>query len=110
MKKFLVSILVAILFVSCESFAHATPVQIYDYSVDNFINDLTRFNVWGTEYYTYQGVKRCELYFGDSKSNIIRFRLNNDNSVSRILVTFPNDFKPVIQAGFIITIIIRVCW
>lgn len=99
MKKFLVSILVAILFLSCESFAHATEVQIYDYSVDNIINDLksvvgqSGVDIWGKEYYTYKGVKRCELHFGNSNRNIIRFRLNNDNSVSRILVTFPNELS-----------------
>lgn len=48
------------------------------------------FSVWGTEYYTYQGVKRCELHFGSSQNNLIRFRLNSDNSVARMLVSVPN--------------------
>lgn len=115
MKKFLMSMLAAILFVSCESLAHATPVQIYDYSVDNIISVLKSagrqagVDIWGTEYYTYKGVKRCELHFGDSKRNIIRFRLNNDNSVSRILVTLPNNgfSESSTQAGFVVGVVFR---
>ena len=113
MKRVLLSVLVAIFLVSCESLAHATEVQIYDYSVENIINDLKSagrqfgVDIWGTNYYTYKGVKRCELNFGDSKRNIIRFRLNNDNSVSRILVTLPNDgfSESSIQAGHVVGVI-----
>lgn len=51
------------------------------------------FSVWGTEYYTYKGVKRCELHFGHSQNNLIRFRLNNDNSVARMLVSVPSSYN-----------------
>ena len=70
-------------------------MQIYDSNFDEmlprfkFVCQVMNVDVWGTEYYTYQGAPRCELHFGDSKHNIIRFRLNNDNSVSRILITTP---------------------
>ena len=114
MKRVLLSMLIAIFLVSCESLAHATEVQIYDYSVENIISDLKTLgrqkgvDIWGTEYYTYKGVKRCELNFGDSKRNIIRFRLNNDNSVSRILVTVPNNgfSESSMEAGFMLGVIL----
>ena len=52
------------------------------------------FSVWGTNYYTtYKGIKRCELHFGNSQNNLIRFRLNNDNSVARMLVSIPNSYN-----------------
>lgn len=65
------------------------------------------FSVWGTEYYTYQGVKRCELHFGHSQNNLIRFRLNSDNSVARMLVSVPNstntesEMKDAMYAGLL---------
>ena len=97
MKKFFVIISLILLLFS-TNLVHATPVQIYDYSVENIISNLKKecaqqgIDIWGTEYYTYKGTQRCELHFGNTKSNVIRFRLNNDKSVSRILVTIPNPF------------------
>lgn len=92
MKKIFVLIAaLAILIVS--SSAQATPVQIYDPAVRNMISSLKSacslvgIDIWGTEYYTYQGARRCELHFGDSRDNTIRFRLNNDDSIARVLVT-----------------------
>lgn len=96
MQKFFAAIVLAI-FVAVTSSASAAEVQIYDRSVDDIIADLksdcAKYNVtdiWGTEYYTYQGARRCEVNFGDTKDNVIRFRLNDDNSVARLLITIPN--------------------
>ena len=115
MKKILSFIVVAILLVSCENFAHAAAVQIYDYSVDNIISNLKTAGrqadvaIWGTEYYTYKGARRCELHFGSTQRNLIRFRLNNDDSVSRILVTLPNNGLDAasVEAGFALGVILR---
>lgn len=95
MKKVFMSAVLALVLLIGENSAYATPVQIYDSDFDEmlprfkFTCQFLGVDVWGTEYYTYQGARRCELHFGDSTSNIIRFRLNNDNSVSRILITTP---------------------
>ena len=93
MKKFSI---VAIFFF-CLMFnvsASAQAVQIYDEKVKKIINALNNVPmpkpllVRKAEYYTYQGAKRCEMHFGRTGEPLIRFRLNNDNSVSRFLVTF----------------------
>ena len=95
MKKVFMSAVLALVLLIGENSAYATPVQIYDSDFDEmlprfkFTCQFLGVDVWGTEYYTYQGARRFELHFGDSTSNIIRFRLNNDNSVSRILITTP---------------------
>lgn len=95
MKKiFVITSIILLLF--STNLVHATPVQIYDYSVENIISNLKKecaqqgIDIWGTEYYNYKGTQRCELHFGNTKSNIIRFCLNDDKSVSRILVIIPN--------------------
>ena len=113
MKKFFAAIVFA-LFVAVTNSAQATDVQIYDRSVDNVISGLKSdcagqgIKIWGTEYYTYQGARRCELNFGDTKDNVIRFRLNNDDSVSRVLITIPNSIvaqngsrEAFMQASFV---------
>lgn len=88
MKKFFVITSIILLLFS-TNLVHATPVQIYDYSVENIISNLKKecaqqgIDIWGTEYYNYKGTQRCELHFGNTKSNIIRFRLNE--TVSAIL-------------------------
>ena len=93
MKKFFAATILALTLLIVESSAQAMPVQLYDHSVDYVISDLRAvcsehgISLWGTEYYTYQGARRCELHFGNSDNNTIRFRLNNDNSVVRALVT-----------------------
>lgn len=98
MKKFFTSMILVLALIFGESFAHAVPVQIYDSDVENIIGKLQvvcgmfGIDIWGKEYYTYQGARRCELNFGNSRKNIIRFRLNNDNSVSRVLITFPTPY------------------
>ena len=98
MKKFLMVLAFSISLIFSSNFIYAAEVQIYDYSVENIISNLKKecaqrgIDIWGTEYYTYKETQRCEVHFGNDKSNIIRFRLNNDKSVSRILVTIPNPF------------------
>ncbi|MBR1647406.1 MAG: hypothetical protein IJ685_11620 [Selenomonadaceae bacterium] len=94
MKKFFAAIIFALLLLLVESSAQSMPVQLFDHSVDYIISDLRTacreelgISLWGTEYYTYQGARRCELHFGNSDNNTIRFRLNNDNSVVRVLVS-----------------------
>ena len=98
MKKIFMSTILALTLLLSESPAYATPVQIYDPDFSNMLNSfkgtcrLFNIDVWGTEYYTYKGARRCEVHFGDSENNLIRFRLNDDNSVSRILITFPPQY------------------
>lgn len=93
MRKFLMSAILALALFLSEGYAYATPVQIYDSDFNDLFSRLKLtcrlidIDIWGTEYYTYQGARRCETHFGNRKSNIIRFRLNNDNSISRVLIT-----------------------
>lgn len=93
MKKFFVSAT----FLICLIFTiTASAETLYGGNVSDVIQLMKSvgnevgFSVWGTEYYTYQGVKRCELHFGHSQNNLIRFRLNNDSSVARMLVSIPS--------------------
>ena len=104
MKKFfaLTTLSVCLL---CNVTANAR--SLYGGNVSDIINafkvtgNLFEFSVWGTEYYTYNGIKRCELHFGNSQDNLVRFRLNNDNSVARMLISFPSSsgMDTSIQAG-----------
>ena len=105
-KSFVILTFIASLIFSSNSI-YAAEVQIYDYSVENIISNLKKecaqrgVELWGTDYYTYQGVRRCELNFGSSKKNIIRFRLNSDDSVVRVLITTPNPFVAGYKEAFI---------
>ena len=101
MKKNFAVMLLAVGMIFCSQFANisfvqAQQVQIYDQNFYDVLNSLKKdcskygLNLWGTETYTYEGVKRYEIHFGDTDNNLIRFRLNNDNSVARVLVTIPN--------------------
>ena len=100
MKKFSV----AAIFLFCLMFnVSASAETLYAGNVSKVIQfmksvgDEVGFSVWGTEYYTYQGVKRCELHFGRSQNNLIRFRLNSDNSVARMLVSVPNSYNTEVE-------------
>lgn len=92
MKKFFAAMILAVTLLLCQNPAQAAAVRLCDSSVESVISVLNRaaseFNtsIWGKEYYTYQGARRCELHFGNSVENTIRFRLNNDNTVARALV------------------------
>ena len=92
-----VMLLTICLILNNQIITSAAQVQIYDQSINNVLNgirnDCDRYgtaNIWGIEYYTYEGAKRCEFHFGDTNNNLVRFRLNNDNSVSRVLISIPN--------------------
>ena len=105
LKKFLV--LTAFLTcLACNCAANAQSLYSGDVSniIDAFkvVGNKLGFRVWGTEYYTYKGIKRCELHFGNTENNLIRFRLNNDNSVARMLITIPNsyDVSSGLEDGF----------
>ena len=104
MKKFFASAT----FLICLFFTTAASAEtLYGGNVSDLIQGMkyigneVGFSVWGTEYYTYKGVKRCELHFGQSQNNLIRFRLNNDNSVARMLVSVPNSYEDAMYAGFL---------
>lgn len=91
---------VAAIFLFCLIFnVSASAETLYSGNVSDIIQIMKSagnefgFNVWGTEYYTYKGVKRCELHFGHSQNNLIRFRLNNNNSIARMLVSVPNSYN-----------------
>lgn len=94
MKKKFVAV-VAILLISC-SVRICAAAALIDSNVGNVIDGLVRmgsqFNIsfWGKEYYSYQGLSRCELHFGDSADNLIRFRLDGIYNVQRALVSFPD--------------------
>lgn len=110
MKRFFVLTMLVACFV-CNVTASAE--SLYRGNVSDIIeafkmvgNELN-FRVWGTEYYTYKGINRCELHFGNSQNNLVRFRLNNDNSVARMLVTIPNSdnfsaFESGMEAGMLV--------
>ena len=107
LKKFFV----LIIFSACLACSATSNAQsLYSGNVSNVINAFKivgnelGFSLWGTEYYTYKGIKRCELHFGNTGDNLIRFRLNNDNSVARMLITIPNSYNDsgienALQAG-----------
>lgn len=95
-------------FLTCLACGVTTNAQsLYSGDVSNIIDafkvvgNKLGFRVWGTEYYTYKGIKRCELHFGNKTDNLVRFRLNNNNSVSRMLITIPNSYDTSgIEDGF----------
>ena len=108
-KKFLA--VLAILLISC-SVRVCAAAPLINADAETVINALVQvcgqFNVsvWGKEYYTYEGLLRCELHWGNSKSNLIRFRLDNNNNVQRALVSFPidNDYDSLqtsVTSGFV---------
>lgn len=93
-------IFVSAVFLICMVFSMTANAEtLYGGDVSDIIQGMKMvgnqfgFSVWGTEYYTYQGVKRCELHFGQSQNNLVRFRLNNNNSVARMLVSVPNSYN-----------------
>ena len=109
MKKFFALTMLSVC-LFCNVTANAQ--SLYGGDVSDVINAFKLvgnefdFRVWGTEYYTYKGIKRCELHFGNSQDNLIRFRLNNNNSVARMLITFKNSysnsgFESAFQAGIL---------
>ena len=93
MKKFFAALLVTFTLLICQNTAQAVDVRLCDCTAEEVVSYLNRFankfsiGLWGKHYYTYEGARRCELYFGNSDNNTIRLRLNNDNTVSRALVT-----------------------
>lgn len=106
MKRFFVlTMLVACLFcnvtASAESLYRGNVSDIIE--AFKMVGNEFNFRVWGTEYYTYKGINRCELHFGNSQNNLVRFRLNNDNSVARMLVTTSNsELDSLMQAGMLL--------
>lgn len=119
MKKFFAATILALTLLVVESPAQAMPVQLYDHSVDYVINDLRTvcrefgISLWGTEYYTYKGARRCELHFGNSDNNTIQFLLNDDDSIAGVFVTsgvttpLRAAVKSGFQAGIILETILR---
>lgn len=93
MKKFFATLIVATALLLCQNPAQAVDVRLCDSDVEivrsilQLAGNELGVDIWGKEYYTYQGARRCELHFGNSKKNTIRFRINNDNTVARALVT-----------------------
>ena len=110
MKKFFAVTIIAVTLLLCQNPAQAAAVRLCDSNVESVISVLNRaaseFNtsIWGTEYYTYQGARRCEMHFGNSRENTIRLRLNNDNTVARALVTVGGlsnlNLRSSIESGF----------
>ena len=92
LKRFVLGVVIFLL----ASNVTAQAAALINSDVEKVIEGIRRvssqFNisVWGKEYYTYQGMRRCELHWGNSQNNLIRFRLGDNNSVQRALVSFPN--------------------
>ena len=90
----------------------ASAAALINSDVEKVIEGIRRvssqlnISVWGKEYYTYQGTRRCELHWGNSQNNLIRFRTGNNNEVQRALVSFPaagfdyDSFNTSMQSGF----------
>ena len=69
-KKVISAMLAAVgIVLSSQFIAFAAQVQIYDQSINNVLNSIKEdcskygFSIWGIEYYTYEGAKRCEFHF-----------------------------------------------
>ena len=94
MRKIFMALILMSVFFFNANIAAASEVRLSNRTAEEILNDLKivgnelGISIWGKEYYTYQGARRCEVKFGKSDNNAIRFRLNNDNSVQRILITF----------------------
>ena len=94
MRKIFMALILITVFVFNVNVAAASEVRLSNRTAEEILNDLRivgnqlGISIWGKEYYTYQGARRCEVKFGKSDNNAIRFRLNNDNSTQRILITF----------------------
>lgn len=101
MKKFLAAL--AILLISC-SVRVCAAAPLIDANVEeviqamNYLSRELNIRLWGKEYYTYKGLRRCELHWGNSSDNLIRFRLDSNNNVQRALVSF-NSKTNVIESA-----------
>lgn len=90
-------LLTVVLMMSFMFRAEAVPVQLYDGGVEDFLRFFqagaadSNIDFWGTNYGTYEGEQCCETYYGDSEDNVIRFYLNDDRSISRMLISIPKD-------------------
>ena len=82
--------------------ANAARVQIYDYSVNDILNDIRErgkiaskridldFKIRGTHYYTGKdGFRYCESYFGESDKNRLIFQVNDNGAVSSACIISP---------------------
>lgn len=91
LRKILLGVVIFLL----ASNVTANAAALINADVERVIEGIRRvssqFNisVWGKEYYTYQGTRRCELHWGNSQNNLIRFRLGENNNVQRALVSCP---------------------
>ncbi|MBQ6131930.1 MAG: hypothetical protein IJL12_06275 [Selenomonadaceae bacterium] len=104
---------VFVFFVGASSMAQAEQVQIYDYGVENILNNLKRvgdkngFKIWGTQYLRDKNVgKICATYFGDSKWNSILFKINDTGAVSSAFVIFPSDESNTFLGGRVTGVIL----
>ena len=92
MKKFLAAMTLAVTLLICQHAAQAADVRLCDSNVEDVISVLERIagerniRLWGKNYYTDQGARRCELHFGDTDKDTIRFTLNDD-AIANVLVT-----------------------
>ena len=101
--------LVVVTLLICQNPAQAAAVRLCDNKIQNVVKalefgcDQLGISIWGTEYYTHQGVRRCELHFGNTDKNTIRFRLNNDDTIARALVTVrvtnSSNFRTAFESG-----------
>ena len=94
MRKIFMALILMTAFFFNANVVVASEVRLSNRTAEEILNDLRivgnelGISIWGKEYYTYQGARRCEVKFGKTDNNAIRFRLNNDNSTQRILITF----------------------
>ena len=94
MRKIFMALILMTAFLFNANVVAASEVRLSNRTAEEILNDLRivgnqlGISIWGKEYYTYQGARRCEVKFVKSDNNAIRFRLNNDNSTQRILITF----------------------
>lgn len=108
-KKIFSAVLALVLIFGISFKTEAALVQVYDGGVRNFFKVFEIIsknkNVYFDEpdFYTHKGVKRCDVNFGDSSDSFVRFILNNDGSVSRILIRIPSDasVSTGLDAGYI---------
>lgn len=95
MKKFVLPMMIALFATIMFINTPASAALVYDYNVETMIDRLysetrkQRINFFNKEYYVHNGARRCEIHYGaDNRDSLIRFRLDDNNNVQKILISY----------------------
>ncbi|MBR2519404.1 MAG: hypothetical protein IKE46_06435 [Selenomonadaceae bacterium] len=81
MKKFFAA-MIAVTLLLCQNPAQAVDVRLCDNKIQNVVKALKfgcnelGIDIWGTEYYTYQGARRCEVTLDKALTEIRPTRMS----------------------------------